>query len=184
MLRFAPPNCNPWQCRRCWAVPSSPPEGLLPFLDGESAHVRVWNLDPAVSSLLSSHQPRLNCPRPPSRRGASPSRSAPKPSTTGTSRFALPLLLPPPPFSAPCPCNLPCDPSARWIPHSFPCRALFCQSLPAAKRSLLPKHPVAPLTPPLRPSSTNVGGDHSPYRNGDHGGAVGSITLDPSNLIL
>lgn len=50
-----------------------PPEGFFPFLDEESAHVRVWNLDPASSSLLSSHQPRLNCPRPPSRRGASPS---------------------------------------------------------------------------------------------------------------
>lgn len=66
------PTATLGKCRRCWAVPSSPPEGLLPFLDGESAHVRVWNLDPASSSLLSSHQPRLDCPRPPSRRGASP----------------------------------------------------------------------------------------------------------------
>ena len=51
--------------------------------------------------------------------------ASPSPSSTGTSRFTLPLLLLTPPDSAPCPCNLPCDPSARWIPHSFPCRAFF-----------------------------------------------------------
>lgn len=32
--------------------------------------------------------------------------------------------------------------------------------------------------------ANHVGGHHSPYRNGDRSGAVGSITLDPSNLIL
>lgn len=134
-------------------VVAPPPEGSLPFLDGESAHVRVWNLDRASSSLLSSHQPRLNCPRPPSRRGASPSHSTrlPKPSSMGTSRFTLPLLLPPPPDSAPCPCNLPCDPSARWIPHSFPCRALFCQSLPASQDEPAPKTSRGSTTPPLHP---------------------------------
>lgn len=157
-----------------------PPEGFFPFLDEESAHVRVWNLDPASSSLLSSHQPRLNCPRPPSRRGASPSFGSQAQQHGYIQIYFAPASATPPPDSAPCPCNLPCDPSARWIPHSFPCRALFYQSLSVAKRSLLPKHPVAPSTP----AQNHVGGHHSPYRYGDRGGAVDSITLDPSNLIL
>lgn len=130
--------------------------------------------------------------------------TSPDSTVRGPHRGVAPLLLTRLPSPAPrvhpdllCPCFChhppslhpvlaisPATPLRDGFRTAFPAGHFFCQSLPAAKRSLLPKHPVAPSTPPLRPSSTNVGGDHSPYRNGDHGGAVGSITLDPSNLIL
>lgn len=140
---------------------------------------RVW------PSLLSSHEPQLDCPRPPSRRGVSPS-----PSSTGTSRFTLPLLLlTPPTLRPPCPCNLPCDPSARWIPHSFPCRALSHSHffLPVTSLYQSPREACFPDIPWLhrhhRSAPRQPGRGHrSPYRYGAHGGAwwAASLSIHPT----
>lgn len=141
---------------------------------------------PSPLSPLSSHQPRLDRPRPPSRRGASLPHSAPKAQQHGCGQIYFAPASRYPSTCAPCPCNLPCDPSARWIPHSFPCRARLTSQCQPPRGACFPKHPVAPSTPPQHPRQPCKGGgpDHSPYRNGARGGAAGSITLDPSNLIL
>lgn len=86
-------------------------------------------------------------------RGVAPPllHSAPKPSSTGTSRFTLPLLLLPPRL---CTLSLqsPLRPLCAMDSAQLSLQGIFFyQSLSVAKRGLLPKHPVAPSTPLQNP---------------------------------
>lgn len=129
-----------------------PPEGLFPFLDEESAHVRVWNLDPASSSLLSSHQPRLDCPRPPSRRGASSPSLGSQAQQHGYIQIYFAPASATPPTLHPVLAISPATPLRDGFRTAFPAgHFFFYQSLSVAKRGLLPKHPVAPSTPLQNP---------------------------------
>lgn len=107
----------------------------------------------------------------------------PKPSSTGAARFTLPLLLATPRRVHPVLAISPATPLRDGFRTAFPAGHFLPVS---ASRQEEPASQNIPWLHRRRRNTlaNHVGGDHSPYRNGARGGAAGSITLDPSNLIL